>query len=292
MQRRAAAVYFALFVLIGAGTFAFIQVGTSQPDIRLEGARELSSGQSLTVAGTEYTVSEIGHAESEGGGHGGGGAGPIVGTLTWTNESAVQTATLDNGSTTTYQGDTYTVVIPNRSDVAEFRLVERFNVTARLLADDAVENQLATKNGTDYVVYRANDTIRRLSEWLPEPTRQGPFTEGGSFPYQADGGNVTATIRGVTTSAVTLAWDSPTDREAELTEGSNVTLGDTTYFAHFTDANHVQLVPTNQYWDQYQRQLEYEDAWFERHAGLWAVVIASFMAAVLLLAAAYMPVKS
>lgn len=286
MQRRAAAVYFALFVLIGAGTFAFIQVGTSQPDVRLD-ADTLTSGDSRTIAGTEYTISEIGEVASEGGGGGG-----IEGTVTWTNESFVATTSFDNGSTTSYQGDEYTVLIANESDVGEFELVEVINVTALLVDSDAVENQLATKNGTDYVVFTENNSLKPLSAWLPEPTRQGPFAEGGTYQHPVDNGTVDATVRDVTPEAATIAWDSTREEEVTLTEGGNVTLGGTQYFAHFIDADQVQLVPTNQYWDAYQEELNYEDEWFERHAGLWAVVIASFMAAVILLSAAYMPVKS
>lgn len=287
MQRRAAAVYFALFVLIGAGTLGFIQVGTSQPEVRLQ-AGELTSGDALTVDGVEYTVSDIGFAETEGEGEG----DTIVGTLTWTNESYVATATLDNGSTIPFEGEEYRVVIENRTDVSSFELVEEFNVTALLLADDDVENELATRNDTDHVVYRADQRIEPLSEWLPDPDRQGPFAVGETMPYAADEGNVTAEVRSVEPAAATLAWDSTNDREAELTEGGNVTLGDTQYFAHFADEDSVQLVPTGQYWGAYQEELAYEDAWFERHAGLWAVVIASFLAAVILLSTAYLPVKS
>lgn len=287
MQRRAAAVYFALFVLIGAGTLGFIQVGTSQPEVRLQ-AGELSSGDALTVEGVDYTVSDIGFGETEGEGEG----EDIVGTLTWTNESYVATATLDNGSTIPFEGEEYRVVIENRTDVSSFELVEAFNVTALLLADDDVENELATRNGTDHVVYRADQRIEPLSEWLPAPDRQGPFAVGETMPYAAEEGTVPAAVRSVEPDAATLAWDSTDDREAELTEGGNVTLGETQYFAHFTDEEHVQLVPTDQYWAAYQEELAYEDAWFERHAGLWAVVIASFLAAVILLSTAYMPVKS
>ena len=283
MQRRAAAVYFALFVLIGAGTLVFIQVGTTQPEIRLQ-ADEFSEGQSLTVDGVEYSVSTI----TETGGEGAGGG--MVATLSWTNESFVATATLDNNSTTAYDGDTYRVVVENRTNVSEFDLVQSFNVTALLVADDAVEDSLATRNGTSYVVYRDDQTIEPLSEWLPAPDRQGPFAEGGTFDYEAE--NVTADIRAVEPSGVTLAWDSSQDREANVTEGGNITLGDTQYFGHFTDENSVQIVPTDQYWDTYQEEVAYEDAWFERHAGLWAVVIATFLAAVILLSTAYLPVKS
>lgn len=279
MQRRAAAVYFALFVLIGAGTFAFIQVGTSQPDVRLD-APVLATGDSITVAGEDYTLTGIETGAAR------------TGTLEWTNQSAVATLELENGSTTPYDGDEFRVTIENRTDVSEFRLVEAFNVSALLRADAAVENQLATINETEYVVYRANQSIVRLAEWLPEPRRLGPFAEGDSIEdFPTDDGNVSVSVRSVTPAMTTLAWNAPANQSVELTEGSNVTLGGEAYFAHFTDDSHVQVANTAQHWDAYQAELSHEEAWFERHAGLWAVVIASFMTAVLLLAAAYMPVR-
>lgn len=279
MQRRAAAVYFALFVLIGAGAFGFIQVGTTQPDVRVD-APVLASGDSVTINGEEYTLTGIEAGVS------------LTGTLEWTNESAVGTLELENGSTTPYDGGEFTVTIENRTDVGAFGLVEAFNVTARLQADQAVENQLATINETEYVVYRANQTIVRLSEWLPEPTRHGPFAEGSSIEsFPTDDGNVTVTVRNVTAAAATLAWDRTANQTVELTEGSNATLGGDAYFAHFIDDSTVQVANTAQHWDAYQAQLTYESAWFERHAGLWAVVIASFLTAILLLGAAYMPVR-
>jgi hypothetical protein len=291
MQRRAAAVYFALFVVVGAGTFAFIQVGTTHPDVSLQ-ADELESGQSLTVDGVDYTVSSIERSGGDGGDHGGGGGGSLAGELQWRNESAVATAELANNSTVAYQGGDYRVFIQNQSDVSEFSLIEQFDVSAILAADDAVEDQVATSNGTRYVVYRSNQSLAPLETYLPDPTTAGPFAEGDTVEYQAEEGNVSATVRNVTAQRALLAWDSPQNETIDLSEGGNVTLGDTQYFAHFTDEEHVQLVSTEQYWDAYQEEREYESAWFERHAGLWAVVIASFLAAIILLSAAYMPVRS
>lgn len=286
MQRRAAAIYFGLFVVIGAGAFGFIQVGTSQPEVDL-GTQIYTQGDTLTVGGTTYTVSNLSLGQP-----GTEGAGTAQLSLSWTNDSVRATATLDNGSTTTYEGDEYAVHIENRTDVSQFTLREVQNVTAILVDDPEVQNEVVTVDGTDYVVRRSDNSLIRLSEYLPAPATAGPFRTGGSFPYAADSGNVTATIAAVSPANVTLAWQTTEDRSNEgVTEGTNISLGGTQHLVHFVGATGAQIVPTDQYIDDYQHQLAVEDNWFERIAGLWGVVIVSFIAAVLLLSAAYMPVK-
>ncbi len=286
MQRRAAAIYFALFVVIGAGAFGFIQVGTTQPEVDL-GTEIYTEGDSFSVGGQSYSISNLslGAAGTE-------GEGTNQLTLSWTNDSVRATASLANDSTTTYQGEEYTVVIENRSDVSSFSLREVQNVTAILSNDPAVEDEVATVGDREYAVRRSNDSLIPLSEYLPEPETLGPFAEGETYDYTADGTNVTATIQSVTPSAATLTWQTSEDRTNEgITEGTNVTLAGTEYFVHFVGGSGAQIAPTDQYLDEYQQQLAVEDNWYERIAGLWGIVIVSFMAAVLLLGAAYMPVK-
>jgi hypothetical protein len=285
MQRRAAAIYFGIFILIGAGAYGFIQVGTSQPQVDL-GTEKFSQGDSFQVGGQTYTVSNLARAE------GGEGEGALQVSLSYTNASARSTATLANNSTTSYEGEDYRVVIENRSDVSEFTLREVQNVTAILVDDPAVENELATQNGTKYVVYRDDQSLEPLEEYLPAPETRGPFATGESFPHTADGTNVTATIDAVTPSEVTLAWTTEAERSIEgVTEGSNITLGGTQHFVHFVDDENVEIVPTDQFLDDYQQQNAVRDNWLERIAGIWGVVILSFVAAIFLLGAAYMPVK-
>lgn len=289
MQRRAAAIYFVFFLVVGAAAYAYIGVAQSsqQPAFNVDGPT-LAGNESTTIDGTEYTAAEVGHESSGGGGgHGGGGGeGALVATLEWTNDSARQTATLENESTVTYQDTSYTVLVANGSDVSSFTLREELNVSAILANDDAVENSVATRNDTEYVVYRENDSLHPLSEYLPEPdTRQ--FSTGDSYQYE---GNET-TVAEVTSSGVTLEWTGPVANSEELQEGTNVTLANgEQYFAHFPDGQDeaVMLVSVDQY-ESYQATVSQRDYLGERVNGLWGIVIISGSAAFLILSMAYMP---
>jgi len=101
MQRRAAAAYLVLFLVIGVGAYAVIGVA-EKPHVDLE-APEYAPGDTLTVDGRTYTVDEITESGSGGGGHGGGGGTEITGTLTWTDSEATSTASLENGTTVAWQ---------------------------------------------------------------------------------------------------------------------------------------------------------------------------------------------
>lgn len=286
MQRRAAAIYFAFFLVVGAAAYAYIGVAqtSQQPDFSLEGPT-LSAEESTTIDGTEYTVTELGHAGGGGGGHGGGGGGELVATLEWTNDSVRKSATLENGSSTTLDGTDYTVHVANESDVSTFTLREELNVSAILQNDPAVENTTATYNDTEQVVYRENGTIRPLSEYLPEPgTRE--FSVGDSYQYE----DTETTVAEVTPAGVTLEWTASESQSAELQEGANVTLASgQQYFAHFSDdEEHVSLVSVDQYGD-YAHTEQARSYFQERLNGLWGIVIISGFAAFLVLSAAYLP---
>jgi hypothetical protein len=281
MQRRAAAAYFAFFLVVSVAAYAYIGVAESQrPEVTLEG-EELTNDSSFTTDGTTYTVSNI--HRTGGGDHGGGGE--MVADLSWTNESSRYTATVENGSTTSVDDTTFLVT----TEPGTMTLTEEQNVTALLRADSAVENSLATQNGTDYVVYRGNDTLRPLDEWLPSPeTRQ--YSTGDSFPYAADSGPQDTTVTAVTNESATVEWTAPRDNTVELTEGGNVTLANGQYFAHFPDEEAVQVVSTDQY-GAYQATLNDQAYFHERTNGLWGISILSGIAAVLMLGMAYLPVR-
>ena len=283
MQRRAAALYFALFLVIGAGSFGYIQtVDAQQPTISLD-AQSYSQNDILTVDGRTYVVSEI-SAEN---------ASEAEGTLTWTNQSAQETATLENGSDATYQNESWQVQIANTSDVSQFALQENLNVSAILANDDRVDNQTVTRNGQDQVVFTANDTLVPLQEYLREP-QTTTFSEGESFNYTTEDGTVQPTtiddVAGnVSTPSVTLVWETTQENTVSLAEGANVTLADgQTRVVHFTDAGKVQLSTDIA---AYQEQTKQQDYFDERKKGLWGVSIISFLTAIILLATAYLPVK-
>jgi hypothetical protein len=283
MQRRAAAIYCVFFLVIGAGALGYIQIVDAQePQVSLN-AETRSVNDTITVDGRTYTVTEITEEEESGGGHGGGGGTVITGTLEWTNESARETATLAAGDTATYEDKEWTVVIENGSDVSSFTLEESFNVSRMLAEDDAVQNETVDYQGEPHVVYRENNSLVPLSEYLPEP-ETASFSEGDTFPYEGND----ATVSNVNSEEVTLSWNSPTTNEIELDNGGNVTLNGQTTLVHFPNANEVQIT---QEFDRYQRAQDRKDYFHERKDGLWGVSLVSLMTAVILLGSAYMPVK-
>jgi len=283
MQRRAAAAYFVFFLVVSVAAYAYIGVAESQrPEVELDGA-ELSNDSSFTMDGQTYTVSNI-HMSGGGGGHGGGG-GSMAADLSWTNNSSQYTATVESGSTTTLDNTTYNVSTDNSAGT--LTLTAQQDVTQLLRADSAVENSLATQNGTEYVVYRQNDSLRPVSEWLPAPETR-TFTTGDQYTYSAESGTQATTITNVTDNGATVEWTAPRQRTVELSEGGNITLADSRHFAHFPDQSTVQIVSIDQY-PQYQETLGAQSYFHERKNGIWGISILSGVAAVLMLGMAYLP---
>ncbi len=87
MQRRAVAVYAALFLLV-AGVAGVLTVTAESPEVAFENPdHELSSGDTFEVDGTEYVVAEISEVEEGGGGHGGSAETSVVATIEQGNET-------------------------------------------------------------------------------------------------------------------------------------------------------------------------------------------------------------
>jgi hypothetical protein len=166
MQRRVAAIYLVFFLVMGASAYSVIAVA-EQPAVDLEG-ESYAQGDTLTVDGRQYTVSELSTGNASEGGEGGEG-GEASATLAWTNESARFTATLSNnstvapirasfpgqrafytatleeGDTVTFNGSETTVSIPDAESPSNFSLVRDGNATATLAFNDTL-------------AYRGNET--------------------------------------------------------------------------------------------------------------------------------------
>lgn len=280
MQRRAAAIYFAFFLVLGAGAYSVIAVA-EQPAIELD-ATAHAQGDTFAVGGQEYTVTGLETVQSEGG-HGGGGGGHLEATVAWTNQSARFTAELANNSTMPYRDGTFRVLVPNTTDPDRFTLREEFDVTAILQDDPDVFNETVTVDGERHVTYRANNTNVPLDEYLPDPDSE-QFSEGDSLDYQ---GNQT-TVENVTTERVLLVWTHPRDNSVKVTQGQNVTLGGTAHVTNFPSEDRVQFSPDH---EAYQLAVDRQDRFHERTNGLWAIVILSSLAAVFVVGLAYMPVR-
>ncbi|MFT4881954.1 MAG: hypothetical protein ACI9HI_001972 [Salinirussus sp.] len=288
MQRRAAAVYFVFFVLIGAGALGFVQVGMSEPTVQFPDAPEHAPNDTITADERTYTVANVTAVTTEGGDHGGEGGETVRGNLVWTNDSARSTATLEDGAMTTYRGTEYTVSLDNETGQVTLTAVQ--NVSALIAADPAVEDTQLLQNGTAYVRYVENGSLRALSTYLPDP-EQVRFGVGDDYRYLTDAGNVTATVSSVTADTATLSWTTSVTNRVLLEEGANVTLNGQQHFVHFPSEDRVQVLPVEGYYGSYQSQLTELDYFEERRNGVWGVVILTFLAGLVLLGTAYMPVK-
>ncbi|WP_332897761.1 MULTISPECIES: hypothetical protein [unclassified Haladaptatus] len=281
MQRRAAAIFAVFFVVAGAGAYGLIATA-EQPHIKLD-SPTYGMNDTVTVGDRTYTVTKIALEESGGGGHGGGGGASYAGELQWTNQSAEYTAELANNSTVPYNDGTYRVLVPNGTNVSSFALHQEFNVTQRLAADPAVDNETITRNGERYVVYSENESLRLLSEYLPDPDTQ-EFQTGDQIQYQ----NNSTTVKSVSSSGVTVDWFAPKTNTIELSQGGNVTLSGESYVANFVSEEEVQLSPN---YDEFAAQ-EHEITEFEDTInGLWGVTILSLLSVIFMVTFAYLPNK-
>jgi hypothetical protein len=283
MQRRAAAVYVAFFLLLGVASYSVIATATA-PTIGFENPdHRLSEGDRLSVDDRRYTVSSISAETSGGGGHGGAASVTRSGELAWTNDSARYTRTWEHNATVTRQGEEYRVLVEDADDPARFRLVETINRSAVLAADPAAEAETVTVNGTEYVVREANGnrTLTPVGEYFPAPSAT-TYAEGDGLRIQ---GNAT-TVADVTSEGATLAWTAARTNTVSVDNEANVTLNGRQYFAYFPDNG--TLVLESDY-GVYQEQVNEIDAYHEHRNGLWGVSIVSFVTAATLLGMAYLP---
>ncbi|MFB6092483.1 MAG: hypothetical protein ABEK02_05685 [Haloquadratum sp.] len=279
MQRRAAAIYVALFIVIGAASYSLIATAQA-PHIEFDDpAYELAAGDQFQVGDRTYTVSSISTTE-QGGGHGAAATTVIQGQLQYTNQSARYTATWENNSTITYDGTEWRVLVENATDPTTFTLRENLNETAILQADPNASAEMVTQDGTQYVVIN-NDRLVPAAEYFPAPETR-TYAEGDALQYE---GNAT-TVDSVTKSNVVLAWTAPRTNTIDVGNNANVTLSGQTYLAHFPDQSTLQLT---QNFESYTRQEAAIQRYHTHVHGLWGVSIASFLAAVFLIGFAYLP---
>lgn len=284
MQRRAAALYAVLLLVIGVASFSLISVATP-PELAFDDpAHELSETDEFTLDGTAYTVDTI-DAEMESSDGGGGGEVVRSATIVWTNESALATETWGNGSEVTYQNDTYVAEIegPNDTDVTLREVIDR---TAILQNDSSVLNETQTVDGTEYVVREADDGTRTLlpvEEYFPEPETY-VFDEGESVQFAGE----EFTVASIGADEARLSRVSPEQVEIPVSDRANVTVGDRQYFAHFPDNDTLVLADDYTVYQQYQAD---QDTFEEHESGMWGVSIVTVAGATFLIALAFLPTR-
>ena len=165
MQRRAVAIYLVFFAVLGAGAYGLIQT-TSAPSVAVDGPTQ-GDGDRVTFGDRTYDLSVDGGS----------------GELSWTNESAVFEATIDNGST-----------VPPADVVWEgqtARQEETFEAGATVAF-----------NGSEYDL-SINATAGTITLTDPDDPADNTTVEaGGTFEYQG----FEATVTDVSGDSATVIW--------------------------------------------------------------------------------------
>lgn len=284
MQRRAAAIYVAVFLLVGGASYALVATA-ERPHVQFSDPEErLAQGDQFTVDGRQYTVASVtAEAASGGGGHGGGGGVTHAATLEWTNGSAPYTETWEHNATVTLDGQQRRVVVPDEDDPSTFTLENVQNRSAILQSDPKADNETVTRNGEEYVVVTENGTSRLVpaDEYFPEPERT-QYSEGQQINYK---GNQT-TVGNVTAGTVPITWNAPRTNQVELAHASNVTLNGQQYLVYFP--NNETVVLESDY-GVYDRQVTQIAQFVETQNGLRGVAMLSGFVVALLTGMAYLP---
>jgi hypothetical protein len=285
MQRRAVAVYVALFVLVagGAGVLTATadspEVGFEDPDY------ELSEGDPIEVDGQEYVVAEISEVEEGGGGggHGGGGGAETSIVATIERETTVEQSEAWANESTVQVGDREWRVEITGEDPSEFTLVEVLDRQAILENDPQADNETVERDDGEYVVVTEDGESRLVpvEEYFPAPEEQS-YAEGDTFEY---GGN-TVTVDNVTADQATIVWAGHQTETIEIEEESTVTIAETEFVAHFSDASTLQLSSDI---EGYEAQLAQIDQFQQYNSGLTRVLVLALLSSLLLLGAAFIP---
>ncbi|RDI71937.1 hypothetical protein [Halopelagius longus] len=283
MQRRAAAIYVAFFLVIGAASYSLIATAQT-PEVQFQNPEySVSKGETFQVGQQTYNVSEL-SASMEEGGHGGGASLTRSATLTYTEQSAEYTETWENNTSVTVQDTNWTVLVPNDSDPSQFTLRQNVNRTSLLQQDPNADNETVTRNGEEYVVVQNQDgnaTLVPASEYFPAPqSRQ--VSEGDTLQYQGNQTNVA----NVTQDGVEVTWTAARTNTIDVSSDSNVTLNNQTYLAHFKNNETLQLT---QNFESYHAQEEEIETFHTQENGLWGIVVLCGSVAVLLVGLAFLP---
>ncbi|MFC6954159.1 head-tail joining protein [Halorubellus litoreus] len=283
MQRRAAAAYIAFFLVIAAGSYAFIATADA-PAITISGddVREIEAGDTVTVDERTYTVAEVKAEQQEGGGHGGGGGLKYTVRFEWTNDSARYTESWAANSTVEFENQTRRVLVENGTDRFELR----WEPTAQfrpawsdgVLYIDSEPEQGGRQDVavTSYIANSSNESVQSVA-----------FSESDSFERA---GNRT-TIASVSNTSVVLEWTAPRTNALSTTNNQNISLNEQPYVVHFKNNDTVLLGEGQAAREQLQDAIRTNDRFHDRINGVWGVTIGSGSVFVLLIALAFLPRK-
>lgn len=287
MQRRAAALYAALFIVLSVGAYAMIGVA-EEPAIEVaDPDHSLAAGDELSVQGRTYTVAEIGDGRAR---------------LTWVAEgvefseswevgaaaadappsgesAAAIAANADLPTVTLGDTDYRAVVASGAADPGTLHLV-----AAVSLSEDVTTQ---TVDGEPYVVVSrpAGPELVPLGTYVldefGEPEVRS-VDEGGRLTYQ----DAPARLAAVTNETASVEWIGTEENAVSMSEGDLVDLNGAEFYAHFPQPTTLELTSDTA---GYEREVAAVETYEERVNGLWGVTIVGSLAAITVLALAYLP---
>jgi len=277
MQRRAVAVYVALFVLI-AGAAGVLTVTAETPEVTFEDPDfEASEGDQIDADGESYTVAEITESEPDD-----DGQTTVTGILE-RGESAELSETWENESIIGVDDREWRVEITGDEPTA-FTLVEVLDRQAILEADDAADNGTVERDDGEYVAVTdesGDTTLVPVDEYFPAPEER-TYENGDSLEYNDE----TVIVDEITVDNAVVVWDGVQTTTIELEEESTVTLGGTEYIAHFPDASTLTLTSDVA---AYEAQTAEIEQFNQYNTGLFRVILLAGLSSVLLLGIAFIP---
>ncbi|WP_435334658.1 hypothetical protein [Haloarchaeobius sp. TZWWS8] len=286
MQRRAAAAYAAIFLVLIGGAFVVMETAEA-PKVGIENPDQtLQKGTEFTVDGRTYNTTEISATESSGGGgHGGGGGGvTYTAKLIWVNDSAQFSETWTNNSTVTYQNKTYRAFIANTSSPSE--------VTLRWEPSDAYSPKWV--DGKQYIDSEPNTSDRQavtVEEFVASSNNSSIQTQTLTLSNQMQFKGNQSTVN-ATNESVKFTWTAPKENEVTFGQNANVTLNGVKYAAHFPNGETVHLAKGEEGQKALHHAVEKEHRFHARENGLWGVIITAGVALTLLVSMAFLPRKS
>ncbi|WP_459192828.1 hypothetical protein [Halosimplex sp. J119] len=169
MQRRAAAMYLVFFLVIGAGAFGLLQTA-EEPTITMEGDA-YTAGDTVTLNGQEFTVASADSGNGE---------------LSWVNESAVITNTIDNGSEVP--------VTDVRWDDQSARQEQTFEAGSTVAYNGSEYEVNVNESADSFTLTRADDAS--INE---------TYAVGDTVNYRGN----EATLTSVDSNSATIVWGGP-----------------------------------------------------------------------------------
>ncbi len=277
MQRRAVAVYVALFLLV-ASVAGVLVVTAEDPQVSLDNPDyELSEGDTFVVDGEEYLVSGITVTEGE------DDEEDEITAQIEREEVVEQTETWANESTVEVDEREWQVRITG-DDPDSFTLIEVLDREAILAEDDTADNETVERDGEEFIVITDEEGESRLvpaDEYFPAPEER-TYDVGDEFAYA----DTTVAVDSVTPDEVVIGWMGPQTTTIDVAQESTVTVGETEFIAHFPNESTLTLSTDI---DAYDAQLADIERFDQQNDGLWRVLIISVLSSLVLVAVAFMP---